>query len=84
MRIYVKTDEGKKFWIPAPMWMLKLGTSTWMESIIKKHVPEEQKKYVDCIDFRKLSKVINVLKEYKGLDIVDVKAKDGTIVNIRL
>lgn len=84
MRIYVKTPDGKKFWVPAPMWILKVGTGAWVESIVKRHVPEDQRKYIDCIDFSKLHKAVDVLKEYKGLTIVDVEAKDGTEVNIRL
>ena len=66
------------------MCILKLGTGTWVERIIRKYVPEEQRQYLDCIDFSKLRNSIDVLKEYKGMEIVDVKAKDGTVVNIRL
>lgn len=84
MRIYIKTAEGKRFWVPAPLWILKLGTGAWVERTIKKHVPKEQRQYVDYINFSELRKAINVLKEYKGLDIVDIKAKDGTIVHVRL
>lgn len=84
MRVYVRTTEGRKFWIPVPLWILKLGTGAWVEGIVKKYVPDEQKQYVDCIDFSKLHKAINVLKQYKGLTIVDVNAKDGTIVNVKI
>lgn len=84
MRIFVRTSEGRRFWIPAPLWILKLGTGTWVEKIISKYVPEEQRQYLDCIDFSKLHNSIDVLREYKGMEIVDVKVKDGTVVNIRL
>lgn len=84
MRIYIKTSDGKRFWVPAPLWVLKLGTGVWVEGIIKKYVPKEHRQYVDCIDFSKLHEAVSVLKEYKGLNIVDVRAKDGTVVNIRL
>lgn len=55
-----------------------------MEKTIMKYIPKEQRIYVECIDFSKLHTAVDVLKEYKGLDIVDVRAKDGTVVNIRL
>ena len=84
MIINVRTPEGKRFWIPAPLWILKLGAGNLAEQIIRRSVPKEQLKYVECIDFSKLRKAVGVLKEYKGLVIVDVRAKDGTIVNIRL
>ena len=50
--------------------------------IAKKHISEEQISYIKNIDFRELKKVVNVLKAYKGLNMVDVKAKDGTEVKI--
>jgi len=84
MRIYIQTPEGKKFWVPAPIWILKFGTGAWVENIVKRYVPKEQRQYIECIDFSKLNKAVDILKEYKGLNIVDVKAKDGTIVNIKL
>lgn len=84
MRIYIKTSNSVKFWVPAPLWILKLATGAWVEGIIKKNVPRQYRAYVECIDFSKLHEAVNVLKEYKGLDIVDVRAKDGTIVSIRL
>lgn len=36
------------------------------------------------IDWRLLKKGFNDLKEYRGLKIVDVKAKDGTEVTITI
>lgn len=84
MRIIVRTVEGKRFWIPMPLWILKVGTGKTTEKLIKKYTPKEQWVYIDCIDFSKLRQAVGVLKEYKGLEIVDVKAKDGTVVNIRL
>lgn len=84
MRIYVRTPDGKRFWLPVPYWALKLGTGRIVEDIIRKSVPLEQRVYIDCVDFSKLHLRIDVLKQYRGLEIVDIKAKDGTLVNIRL
>ena len=84
MRIYIKTSNKVKFWVPVPLWILNLVTSAWAEGIIKKHMQKEYRQYVECVDFSKLREAVNILKEYKGLVIVDVRAKDGTSVNIRL
>lgn len=84
MRIYVRTNEGIRFWIPLPYWLIKLGTGNLTRKTMMKYIPKEQRIYVECIDFSKLRNAMNVLKEYKGLQIVDVMAKDGTVVNIRL
>ena len=50
--------------------------------IARKHIPEEQMSYIENIDFREMKKAVNVLKRYKGLNMVDVRAKDGTEIKI--
>ncbi len=49
-----------------------------------KYTPKEQRKYVEAIDFKELSKAINILSQYKGLEIVNIESKDGSKVNIRI
>ena len=84
MRIYIKTNDGKSFRFPAPIWLVKgaLGLGDFGLSIGRKYIPEDQRQYVDNIDFRELRKGFDVLKEYKGLTMVDVKSSDGTEVTI--
>lgn len=84
MRIYVRTDEGKVFHVPAPMWLLKLGTGRLAEKIIHKYVPEKDRKYIDCIDLKQVRSALDMLKKYKGLEIVHVESKDGTKVSIKV
>lgn len=84
MRVYIKLSNGRSFKIPAPIGLVKafLGFGNFGVSIARKYVPEEQRQYVDCIDFRELRKGFDVLKDYKGLKMVEVKAQDGTEVTI--
>ena len=84
MKIYVKLNTGRSFKIPAPMGLVKmaLGLGGFGVSIARRYIPEDQRQYVDCIDFRELRKGFDVLKNYKGLKLVEVKAGDGTEVTI--
>lgn len=82
MKIYLKLENGKRFFIPAPMWLMKAAMGDFAVRIAKRHMPEEQIPYIENIDFRELKKALDVLKKYKGLNMVDVKAKDGTEVKI--
>jgi hypothetical protein len=84
MRIYIKTDDGKKFKIPLPMWMIRLGLSNTTIKLATKKLKPEDKKHIEQINFNELSKNIGELKKYKGLKIVDVKSKDGTEVTITI
>lgn len=51
-------------------------------SIAKRYITEEQRKYIENIDLKELRKGFDVLKAYKGLKMVEVKAEDGTEVTI--
>ncbi|MDD3169560.1 MAG: hypothetical protein PHC91_08915 [Eubacteriales bacterium] len=82
MKIYLKLENGKRFFIPAPMWFVKAGLGDLGVRFAKKHIPEERRANIENIDFRELKKALDVLKMYKGLTMVDVKAKDGTEVKI--
>lgn len=82
MKIYIKNGDGKKFYIPLPMWMIKMGLSNVTIKIVAKNLSIENKKHLEQINFKALSKNIGELKEYKGLKIVDVKSKDGSEVTI--
>lgn len=84
LKIYIKLPDGKSFKIPAPIIIVKaaLGLGGFGVSIARRYIPEEQRQYIDCIDFRELRKGFDVLKAYKGLTLVEVKTKNGTEVTI--
>jgi len=84
MRIYIKTEEGKKIRIPVPMWVVRLGTKIPIERIARKHMKEKDAKYLDLIDWKEMRSLILSLNDYKGLTLVDIKANDGTEVLIRI
>ena len=80
--IYVKLNSGRSFKIPAPIGLIKAALSFggFGVSIARRYIPEDKRQYVDCVDFRELRKGFDVLKNYKGLKMVDVKTEDGTEV----
>lgn len=84
LKIYVKLNDGRSFKIPAPIGLVKfaLNFGGFGVSIARRYIPEDQRYYMDCIDFRELKKGFDVLRNYKGLELVDVKAGDGTEVRI--
>lgn len=83
MRVYVKTNK-MTFIIPIPNALLKIGVSFIWTPFIQKYIPEKDKKYINIINFKELSNCIDILKEYKGLKIVDVHSKDGSHVTVTL
>lgn len=86
MRIYIKEKEGKTFFIPAPLSLacFCLNLSTSIINIFRKHLTPDTQKYIDCVDFKMLSKSLRELRYYKGLVLVDIKTKDGLMVKIKI
>lgn len=84
MRIYIKNKNGRTFVIPAPMSLVKflMGMGDFGISISKKYVSTEQLKYYENFDFKELKKGMNVLKDYKGLILVEISTKDGDYIKI--
>lgn len=84
MKIYIKTNDGKNLRIPAPIWLVKaaLGFGGVGVKIAKRYAPEDSRQYIDMVDFHELRKGFEVLQDYKGLKLVDIKSNDGTIVEI--
>lgn len=84
MRIYIKTDEGRKLKIPVPMWVVRLATRLPIEKIVRKHIKEKDAKYLELINWDEMRNLVISLSEYKGLNLVDIRASDGTEVQIRI
>lgn len=84
MKLYLKIENGRRYFIPAPMWLVKasLGMGGLGVRIAQKHAVENQLAYLDNIDFSQMKKAMDVLKSYKGLTLVDIRTKDGTEVKI--
>lgn len=83
MKIYIKSGK-MGFTLPVPTVLLKFGISIVDAPFIQKHISEKDKKYVNMINWKELSSSIDILREYKGLKIVDVHSRDGSHVTITL
>lgn len=95
LQIKVKTKEGR-FTLPIPYAILHLGISILSSRILhhqmnkwlkKQNEYKKDKKIsltVPPIDKKVLKLIIKELQNHKGLVLVDVKAKDGTEVLVKL
>lgn len=86
MRIYIRQASGKHFFIPVPLSLAQfaLRTGNFGMRIAKKYVDKDNLKYLECVDLKVLSKSLNLLREYKGMSIVEVKSSNGDEVVIRV
>ena len=84
MRIYIRLKNGRNLKLPAPIGLVKavIGLGGFGVSISRRFIPLEQRQYIDCINFKELRKGMDVLRDYKGLKILEVKAGDGPDVTV--
>lgn len=84
MKIYLKTDDGHHFFIPVliPYRCMGLFGCKCIKKLTKKYAGNDVSNYMDSVDMKEFSKAMAILSKYKGLELVDVKDKDGTHVRI--
>ncbi|MFS0690102.1 hypothetical protein AB1K89_12795 [Sporosarcina sp. 179-K 8C2 HS] len=88
----MKTDKVRLF-IPIPYVFLTIGimimSSERLQKLINKwiveHSEDKEKVFaIPPIDKKELRAIVTELKNHKGLGLVNVKAKDGTEVIVKL
>lgn len=92
--IHVKVKaKDVQFNIPIPYGILNIAISILASKFFQQNANKWTKEYFDrkkldftlpLIDKKTLKPIIKELKNYKGIVLVDVKAKDGTEVKVRL
>jgi hypothetical protein len=92
LSVNVKT-KGARFTIPVPYILLNIGVTILTSKLLIQQANKWSKPHLDNknisftiphIDKKVLTKIIRELKSYKGFELVNVKAQDGTEVRIRL
>ncbi|MFP5114044.1 hypothetical protein ACSU64_16885 [Bacillaceae bacterium C204] len=92
--LYVKVKaKDVSFTIPIPYAILNIGISILSSKFIhqqankwtKEHFERKKLDFsIPMIDKKMLKPIVKELKNHKGTVLVDVKAKDGTEVKVRL
>ena len=92
LRVRVKSKDVS-FSVPVPYMILNIGISILCSKILQQQVNKWSREYITKkkipyvippLDKSALKPIINELKNYKGIVLVDIKAKDGTEVKIKL
>lgn len=92
MHVKVKAKDVR-FTIPIPYSILNIVISIFSSKIFHKNINRWTKEHFErkkldftfpLIEKNTLKPIVKELKKYKGIVLVDVKAKDGTEVKVRL
>ena len=92
LNVKVKT-ESMRFYIPVPYVIINIGisliSSQLINRLINKWVQESMKEKEQTftmppLNRKELKSIVSELKKHRGLRLLDVKAKDGTEVVIKL
>ncbi|MGE7024415.1 hypothetical protein [Solibacillus cecembensis] len=92
--IHVKVKaKGIRFIIPVPYAVLNIAISIATSKFLQRNVNKWTKEHFErkkldftfpLIDKEMLKPLVKELKKHKGIVLVDVKAKDGTEVKVRI
>ena len=74
MKIYFKRGK-KSFGIRIPLGAIKLIPAGVVNHAISKHRDDDSP--APEIDFRQMKKAIHLLKEYKGLKVIEIQSSGG-------
>lgn len=92
IHVKVKTKDVR-LTIPIPYAMLNLVISILSSTLFQRNINKWTKEYFERkkldftlppIDKKTLKPIVQELKNYKGIVLVDVKAQDGTVVKVKL
>lgn len=92
LQLKVKTKDVR-FTIPVPYAILNIGISILSSKFLQQHIHKWTKEHLErkkldftipLIEKEMLKPILKELKSNKGLLLVDVKAKDGTVIQVRL
>ncbi|WP_343208587.1 hypothetical protein [Anaerolentibacter hominis] len=87
MRIIVRSEETN-LWLPVPLSLASAAVSLLPEAAfedMRKSLPPAFRDMVTKDVLRMIVKECrSILKQYKGLEVIHVEARDGTFISIRL
>ncbi len=85
MRIVVKSKDTNLN-IPIPMFFVTtaIKSGKLVSLLDNKNIDDRTKKILNSIDFSLIARNFKDLKKYKGLNLVEVRSKDGNEVYITI
>jgi hypothetical protein len=83
MKISFK-NKGTSFSFPLPVWLVNLFPSGPVNAILRHHSEENEERILNNIDFCDIKKSLKLLKNYKGLKILELKNKNGDELTLKI
>ena len=83
MKINYKNKDSS-FTIPFPLWLVNLIPSGLVNLVIKHSINDKDDVNLKNIDFDAIKSSLKVLKNFKGLKILDIKNIKGEEISINI
>ena len=82
MKISYKSKDVS-FSLPLPVWLVDLIPSSIINIAIK-HANKSEEIFLSNIDFDSIKKSLHILKKFKGLNLLELKSKNGDEIVIKV
>lgn len=80
MRVYIQYDNGKEMIIPVPSWCMRAVLNKHVLGRIKMGNNKKAQEMLQCIDWQDIKRLLQELKGYKGLKLIEVESKEERII----
>ncbi|GAA0121226.1 MAG: hypothetical protein KID00_06875 [Clostridium argentinense] len=84
IKIKVQSKENKKMTIYLPYWLLSFAFSDFCKKKLLNKIPYKKVEFIDNLGITNTKSFTKALKEYKGLNIVDISSRNGEKIKINL
>lgn len=82
MKIKIKKSRRIGFTFYIPIRIVKFFLRDRFVRFAMRHISEKERKYMQNIDYKVLREALDILKDYKDLNLVNIESADGEIVRI--
>lgn len=84
IKIKVQSKENKKITIYVPYWLLSFALSDFCKKKLLNKIAYKRVEFIDNLEVTNTKSLVKVLKEYKGLNIIDISSENGEKIKINL
>lgn len=84
IKIKIQHSEKKKITIYCPYWLLSIALSDFCRKKLLNKIACKRAEFIDNLEVTNTKSFVKVLKDYKGLNIIDISSKNGEKIKINL
>ncbi|WP_454052115.1 hypothetical protein [Clostridium sp. Marseille-Q7071] len=84
IKIKIQHSEKKKITIYCPYWLLSVALSDFCRKKLLNKIACKNVEFIENLEKNDVKSFVKILKEYRGINIIDISSKNGEKIKINL